>query len=119
MKMTTMMLMLKTQRAMAPQDTDWLIPLGAILVALFALICVMVFIFTRRGNCREHGGCGSQGETLFGHECLAASLSMLLLVVLSLAGLYYLFCFRGGCYGAALTEVVAGAAGRKAKVTTQ
>lgn len=114
--MTTMMLMMKTQPAMAPQDTDWIIPLGAILVALFALLCVIAFIFSRRGNCREHGGCGQQEASLYGHECLVASLSMVLLVVLSLAGLYYLFCFRGGCYGAALTKIAAGAAGRKAKM---
>ncbi|MQM13511.1 hypothetical protein Taro_046435, partial [Colocasia esculenta] len=86
------------QPPVRPHDPDWLLPLGAILVALFALGCIMVFIILRWGSCREH----RVGSCLFEHECMVVSLGTTLFFVLSLASFYYLFCYRGGCYGTAL-----------------
>uniref|UniRef100_A0A1D1YLK9 Laccase-1 n=1 Tax=Anthurium amnicola TaxID=1678845 RepID=A0A1D1YLK9_9ARAE len=99
-------------RGMPPRDPDWLVPLGFILVALFALACVMAYIIARWNSWKERPA----GVPMFEHECLVASLAMVLLIVLSLASLYYYFCFRGGCYGAAFAKAGSAAAGRKAKM---
>ncbi|MQM13510.1 hypothetical protein Taro_046436 [Colocasia esculenta] len=99
--------------ALHPHDTDWIIPAGAVLVAVFALSCIMVFIILRCSSCKER----NQGVSMFEHECIVASLGMVLLLVISLASLYYFFCYRGGCYGAVLAGGAPAIAGRKAKMT--
>lgn len=101
-----------------PQDPDWLVPLGATLIALLALACLLLCVLSRWRTCGECAEGGPYKFSMFEHECLLASLGTVVLAVLSLATLYYYFCFRGGCYGGEMTTVsTAGAvAGRKAKM---
>ncbi|CAA6653596.1 unnamed protein product [Spirodela intermedia] len=85
--------------AAPPRDPDWLIPFGFILVSFFAIACIMAIVMSRWGSCKEKTYAYSYSVSIFEHECLVGSLAAVLFIVISLASLYYYFCFSGGCFG--------------------